>query len=229
MCVNGAAAGWPRNGRTPSRATPPELASMEPRPVGRGMCARLCKDDTCGGRRQWSRGRLAAECRRAGLERRAAERRQWSRGRLAAEWTRNRSWRRRARRVNGAAAGWPRNAALRTSSTALPRSRQWSRGRLAAEWTVASILRARCISRQWSRGRLAAEWVHGPPAGRRGGAASMEPRPVGRGMGYVANGTTDAAKASMEPRPVGRGMAEKTCLSSCILQRQWSRGRLAAE
>ena len=168
----------------------PLKASMEPRPVGRGMAA--------------ARGR-SAYMTPASMEPRPVGRGMGTPGLCRTT---------RRPRVNGAAAGWPRNE---------PGS---DRGVERLEM------------RQWSRGRLAAECMVGRPAAPPRNAASMEPRPVGRGMipggktprgrppsvngaaaGWPRNGrgrhrACGAPRASMEPRPVGRGMFRRRPLAA---------------
>ena len=132
LSVNGAAAGWPRNGGggRPARGRPAGVngaAAGWPRNVPQ-------RPGTHGwpGMRQWSRGRLAAECAGAGAPP------QWivRVNGAAAGWPRNgpadygvTTWK---MSVNGAAAGWPRNEGLANDLQG-GRARQWSRGRLAAE------------------------------------------------------------------------------------------------
>ena len=86
--VNGAAAGWPRKVVQGRDGAGDELASMGPRPDGRGRPPRRALGAFTQAWRQWGRGRMAAE------------------GGLGDEW------RARTRSVNGAAAGWPRKVGL---------------------------------------------------------------------------------------------------------------------
>ena len=83
-CVNGAAAGWPRKGAMPGSPPPPNSASMGPRPDGRGRAGpQLAGAEPP--RRQWGRGRMAAEGLRPAEFSPLRRRRQWGRGRMAAE------------------------------------------------------------------------------------------------------------------------------------------------
>ena len=204
--VNGAAAGWPRN-------------------EGRA------KDVRRGTMRQWSRGRLAAECTSASRTTRAIPcvngaaagwpRNAWAVGAVAVVRVASMeprpvgrgmpSTRRppyiNERSVNGAAAGWPRNAPGRPSG-----SRQSRRvNGAAAGWPRNDEAPA---ERPWQstasmEPRPVGRGMQSPALQERPDqVASMEPRPVGRGMWTAAAALPPAAMASMEPRPVGRGMSE---------------------
>ena len=83
---------------------------------------------------------------------------------------------------------------------------QWGRGRMAAEGTErARPLSTDCLL-QWGRGRMAAEGRRRIGLPDRACAASMGPRPDGRGraMRSCLSGRI-ATMASMGPRPDGRG------------------------
>ena len=227
-CVNGAAAGWPRKGVPGHPHRRPEQASMGPRPDGRGRLL-LIDRDLLPCRRQWGRGRMAAEGGPPG--RAASDRgrwRQWGRGRMAAEgcpcptscgptscvngaaagWPRKGGGRLGGGggciRVNGAAAGWPRKAP--PPSAALP-SRPRVNG-AAAGWPrkVRHTTRVRGMAPRVNG--AAAGW---PRKGRRGqwrltwtsrvnGAAAGWPRKV-----VPQRPAHPSRPASMGPRPDGRG------------------------
>ena len=156
-CVNGAAAGWPRKAATSQH-------------LSRRVAVR-----------QWGRGRMAAEgspprpttpAPRASMGPRPDGRGRGAEGCRPA---------RAGRRVNGAAAGWPRKGAPAFNVWPPHVWRQWGRGRMAAEGTHGPhwmLLHVTCVngaaagwprkacstddlepivSRQWGRGRMAAE------------------------------------------------------------------------
>ena len=106
--------------------------------------------------------------------------------------------------VNGAAAEWPRNGS-------------WPPGR--SQW-------------QSSVNGAAAEWPRNvfnwqPP--RTAPAASMGPRPSGRGTEAPEGGSRLRCPASMGPRPSGRGTMGLDKINAPVGKRQWGRGRVAAE
>ena len=109
VCVNGAAAEWPRNGRSSRRLRPSwsrvnGAAAEWPR---NGM--RLVVWLRQRARRQWGRGRVAAERTHCRSEIPSTSRRQWGRGRVAAERRLAVQKPHGSYGVNGAAAEWPRN------------------------------------------------------------------------------------------------------------------------
>ena len=175
---------------------------MGPRPSGRGTST-LDDGEFSTSMRQWGRGRVAAE--RAGMDLHRSQ----------------------SRRVNGAAAEWPRNArrtgsrSLRASASMGPRPS----GRGTLDRTAGGAV---LPMRQWGRGRVAAErGVRG--YGRPAYMASMGPRPSGRGTRLVG---------AMFPFIVFRvngAAAEWPRNVLCLLydvvgdRRQWGRGRVAAE
>ena len=83
--------------------------------------------------------------------------------------------------------------------------RQWGRDRLAAEGPSSLTQTTLGAVRQWGRDRLAAEGRQGRGDKDHAGAASMGPRPVGRGRLFGYKCRTVRPSASMGPRPVGRG------------------------
>ena len=105
--VNGAAAGWPRKVADPSALCDITGASMGPRPDGRGRTSARSSRRSAS-KRQWGRGRMAAEGWSAFTTPARRCRRQWGRGRMAAEGCNAPLATGRATSVNGAAAGWPR-------------------------------------------------------------------------------------------------------------------------
>ena len=109
--------------------------------------------------------------------------------------------------VNGAAAGWPRKAFWTTVGASEGDKRQWGRGRMAAEGVRTSQDLYAALERQWGRGRMAAEGARHVRNARAVRAASMGPRPDGRGRLTL----------------LGREEARKE------QERQWGRGRMAAE
>ena len=174
-----------------------------PRPIGRGMTniESYFHPTT---RLQWGRGRSAAEwaflipfCYEITLL-------QWGRGRSAAEWTRAGTGCTAEDGFNGAAADRPRNEAVATCYEPRPLL-QWGRGRSAAEWRRSRSSHPWTGGLQWGRGRSAAEWQMPILGVRRQMAASMGPRPIGRGMGQ-SQADPLQRRASMGPRPIGRGM-----------------------
>ena len=183
--VNGAAAGWPRKVVSPRRSHPRHPASMGPRPDGRGRA------------------------RHADLILAVFER-QWGRGRMAAEGTTTTATARRPCGVNGAAAGWPRKVLTGMAGTTVW-LRQWGRGRMAAEGPAS---RTAPIAASGVNG-AAAGWprkgvgsirpLSGPS--RVNGAAAGWPRKE-----FAATGRSARMAASMGPRPDGRGMS---CPASC--------------
>ena len=205
QCVNGAATGWPRKA---GRAATDEVS----RP------------------RQWGRDRMAAEGVGHTVVLGYARKRQWGRDRMAAEgWPAMQptpappsvngaatGWPRKAHAlhkctssvtgVNGAATGWPRKVG-RTRST---QTRATGVNGAATGWPRKVFIEFRDpdgIQRQWGRDRMAAEGRrHHQRAGR--SAASMGPRPDGRGRRRVPPRGRDRIPASMGPRPDGRGRIE---------------------
>ena len=130
--VNGAAAGWPRKAARAARPGRSLLASMGPRPDGRGRMKTGGRP--LGGRlRQWGRGRMAAEGGAAQPRRDG----------------------RRAASMGPRPDGRGRRQGHSKTTKGLPR--QWGRGRMAAEGLAASLVGAAVL------------W------------ASMGPRPDGRG------------------------------------------------
>ena len=108
--------------------------------------------------------------------------------------------------VNGAATVWPRKDGGRSPDQGNARRRQWGRDRLAAEGASSPAVWIAARRRQWGRDRLAAE---------------------GR---YRAGGTVRGLAASMGPRPFGRGRLACACRARrAQIKRQWGRDRLAAE
>ena len=181
--VNGAAAGWPRKACIALAGGPDYItASMGPRPDGRGRVSlrriEACRLATASmGPRPDGRGRIVQVVWNASLIVR-----QWGRGRMAAEGLLSCSPCRTCTGVNGAAAGWPRKARAPGRHLQLGRERQWGRGRMAAE-----------------------------------GRGARRRRPC-------------VPAASMGPRPDGRGRALNRAISlPSYDRRQWGRGRMAAE
>ena len=201
--VNGAAAGWPRKGLACRPRRSGARASMGPRPDGRG---RRPDRPAVRGRARRVNGAAAGWPRKV-LPIAEALRpgwRQWGRGRMAAEGAGQGDLGAGVPRVNGAAAGWPRKGLI-------------GRRRLA-------VFRASMGPRPDGRGRGAAR-IHGVYEY----TASMGPRPDGRGRTSSVNFNSSAAAASMGPRPDGRGRSGTTGGQTATLQRQWGRGRMAAE
>ena len=60
-------------------------------------------------------------------------------------------------------------------------------------------------------------------------AASMGPRPIGRGNKNLPPSRPSEQKASMGPRPIGRGNSLLTTLGFCRNALQWGRDQLVAE
>ena len=154
---------------------------MGPRPDGRGRrsCRRPLWILPCAsmGPRPDGRGRAGPTARRAPLKTR-----QWGRGRMAAEGGMPAQPKGAGHGcVNGAAAGWPRkgdNTAAGDTLTARVNGAAagWPRKAVSAtRW------RYRFTRRQWGRGRMAAEGRRPAIIGRSLNAASMGPRPDGRG------------------------------------------------
>ena len=163
-CFNGAATGWPRNDGNRNEGDNQHHASMGPRPDGRGTRGPQGPVGAGGHASMGPRpdGRGTGRHRAMAAERAGL---QWGRDRMAAERAPaapdpNRPW-----SFNGAATGWPRNA-----TAAGPRA--------------AALGCFNGAATGWPRNadlfRLAAT----------GGAASMGPRPDGRGTGSAWNGTT---------------------------------------
>jgi len=186
-----------------------ELASMGPRPIGRG-------ERTVGLRSRRGRRRL-----------------QWGRDQLVAERPPHRSARcRRHPRFNGAATNWSRRAPP-WSPRPDPRCpasmgpRPIGRGECMDCSTPAPHRRYRFngAATNWSR-RVGAILSLGQQP-----VASMGPRPIGRGeLGSPACGARSATQASMGPRPIGRGeTAEHDVLLRRIVTLQWGRDQLVAE
>ena len=152
---------------------------MGPRPDGRGRFTSSSAHMWLI-RRQWGRGRMAAEGDRGTRISCWMNQRQWGRGRMAAEGLLKAPRPPVVARVNGAAAGWPRKA------VPLARVHWHARGvnGAAAGWPRKDLFR-QCPKglntlRQWGRGRMAAEgWTD--PSGCTMMRASMGPRPDGRG------------------------------------------------
>ena len=86
-----------------------------------------------------------------------------------------------SRCFNGAATGWPRNAA-------------GLEPRILEQWRL-----------QWGRDRMAAERLYEGGRRRVHTVASMGPRPDGRGTTPACGCSASAQAASMGPRPDGRG------------------------
>ena len=131
---NGAATGWPRNDCSQGARVPRRRASMGPRPDGRGTCP-WCVWSRPYRRLQWGRDRMAAERMLTPMKAVISIMLQWGRDRMAAERRHRRVDVRqrlasmgprpdgRGTRIgrtspltsrngfNGAATGWPRNAA----------------------------------------------------------------------------------------------------------------------
>ena len=158
--VNGAAAKRPRKDRLPSQRLHVAIASMGPRPNGRGK--RACQ---AGGAprhmRQWGRGQTAAESMRRGRRPVAASARQWGRGQTAAES------RRRTAGMGGRT--W----------------RQWGRGQTAAERGRRSrgILPDLCVNGAAAKRprKVQVRRRLNPDVRRVNGAAAKRPRKVGAG------------------------------------------------
>ena len=182
----------------------PKLASMGPRPNGRGKVMRQ-RLNWSTKRRQWGRGQTAAERLLAFRRSTANTRRQWGRGQTAAE------------------------SAILGMGILLTASRQWGRGQTAAEsrrplWPTAS---RRSVNGAAAK-RPRKGGVDGPQAGaprRVNGAAAKRPRKeLTR-----ASERIKAGSASMGPRPNGRGKALADLDDEGDPSRQWGRGQTAAE
>ena len=106
---------------------------MGPRPSGRGTLHAGWEETLRNLRRQWGRGRVAAERRKA------------------SETSVD------VPSVNGAAAEWPRNDYWFRTHKDMLQMRQWGRGRVAAERSLAAGRVRTSEARQWGRGRVAAE------------------------------------------------------------------------
>ena len=203
VCVNGAAAGWPRKVVLMGAGRAGGGASMGPRPDGRGRYKP--RRELCG-----------------------MEKRQWGRGRMAAEGAFVFSQSTTSSSVNGAAAGWPRKVFC-ARVIARPLRRQWGRGRMAAEGFPKSHLCQSANMRQWGRGRMAAEGVifcsrSRSPDMRQWGRGRMAAEGVCRHCG--------GGRAEWRQWGRGRMAAEggqTNALTVLERLRQWGRGRMAAE
>ena len=235
VCFNGAATGWPRNAWGVVFSAIAPVASMGPRPDGRGTQGAVRRDHSvC--LLQWGRDRMAAEralefAQGTGCDASMGPRPdgrgtsvraltstpsallQWGRDRMAAErfdpFTANAD----NVRFNGAATGWPRNAMA---------GRVWIQGRPASmgprpdgRGTAPAPAAPSAPSMlQWGRDRMAAERL--PPA-----AAALATRPCfnGAATGWPRNayhiaGYAARVRASMGPRPDGRGTAPNALMST---------------
>ena len=227
--VNGAAAGWPRKALWTRIRPTISPASMGPRPDGRGRRPALAPSFS-GCRRQWGRGRMAAE----GAAQRGGpvhvHQRQWGRGRMAAEGDARHGLGARPAQasmgprpdgrgrkpgcgsgragvpcVNGAAAGWPRKAVHVPAVSVFMGGVNGA----AAGWPRKARSRAG-RRRRWCR-------VNGAAAGwpRKACACPCRtwwlPRVNGAAAGWPRKGAGPLAWA-------------KRCMA-----RQWGRGRMAAE
>ncbi len=119
-------------------------------------------------------------------------------------------------RFNGAAALRPRKYRLRSEIEGRTTWLQWGRGLAAAE-IMGDVSGAQDIMLlQWGRGLAAAEMpVSGATAGP-AYAASMGPRPCGRGNNRLIGRRRLHYGASMGPRPCGRGLAAAEILSYSV-------------
>ena len=226
---NGAATGWPRNGQVQNVAHPVHLASMGPRPDGRGTSSTLARAPATrtsfngaatgwprnglrgayevarGASLQWGRDRMAAErgletVRLSSVGMASMGPRPDGRGTLCVI---------NARGSSGLASMGPRpdgrgTAALFDWEIGAPLL-QWGRDRMAAERRREPSLLALRYALQWGRDRMAAERA-----------------PV-RGWGWAAGG------ASMGPRPDGRGTITRGRNVIVDFKLQWGRDRMAAE
>ena len=180
VCVNGAAAEWPRNARRCHGLRSGAPASMGPRPSGRGtglpqQGAGLNGPASMGPRpsgRGTFLGSSFSSSFSSGVNGAAAE---WPRNEAASFGRRH-----RARSVNGAAAEWPRNVIGAGGVLFGGGMRQWGRGRVAAERRPSLALLGAGTVRQWGRGRVAAERLSCRPCRRApprvNGAAAEWPR-----------------------------------------------------
>ena len=179
--VNGAATGWPRKAVGQVYRPFDHVASMGPRPDGRGrlMCRSLifpaslrvngaatgwprkaplsCMLSNAPLPRQWGRDRMAAEGVDAGNSYQTRKSRQWGRDRMAAEGRHRPPSGCTGSCVNGAATGWPRKALHWRSC--------WGSARrvngAATGWPRKAVRRGdpepEVRTRQWGRDRMAAE------------------------------------------------------------------------
>ena len=251
--VNGAAA------RRPRKAThrPMTADRRRGRQWGRGQTAAEsgCPSTAPGARpptRQWGRGQTAAESLPADMVREIDGLRQWGRGQTAAESCNPLRHLGGVAGVNGAAARRPRKA-YSAFHGHVAKARQWGRGQTAAESKGQVTVNLGTKQRQWGRGQTAAESCLDFDLASPAAAASMGPRPDGRGKGRrpdnadpCQQGVNGAAArrprkvaigaprpppliASMGPRPDGRGKSAPAGDADGRALRQWGRGQTAAE
>ena len=136
----------------------------------------------------------------------------------------------RRRGVNGAAAGWPRKVSHDSDLSAASRMRQWGRGRMAAEGSLSTL--SLSTQRRGVNG-AAAGWPRKAGRGTRQRATPLRVNGAAAGWprkGLYADSPLYGLAASMGPRPDGRGrssMAARMLFEA--ISRQWGRGRMAAE
>src|SRR5581483_3822327 len=156
---------------------------MEPRPLGRGMSITAISGSGAPSALQWSHDLSVVECQdELGAAQAALQGLQWSHDLSVVECD-----------------------LLRNRRATFP-ALQWSHDLSVVEWTSASTASTERRWLQWSHDLSVVECCvrqrRSLPAAR----ASMEPRPLGRGMHCGIERRIDTWAASMEPRPLGRGM-----------------------
>ena len=182
--------------------------------------------------RQWGRDHSAAEGGSVGDMVRVPDRRQWGRDLSAAEGLKRASsvpsyrrasmgprplgrgrsvrvaWRAACPGVNGAATSRPRKADRHAAWHYARPQRQWGRDLSAAEGVFLCDGVEALKRRQWGRDLSAAEGPSQSPPRPWLNAASMGPRPLGRGRTKARCLPRASTRASMGPRPLGRGRNE---------------------
>src|SRR5581483_6454600 len=133
-------------------------------------------------------------------------------------------------RFNGAATVRSRKHDARQDGGRYPRGLQWGRDRPVAETSLSAYaprplpacFNGAATVRSRKPVHLGA-WPRGRPA------ASMGPRPSGRGNPHREGHSASTPLASMGPRPSGRGNIGSTSASERSVRLQWGRDRPVAE
>ena len=228
------------------------LASMGPRPDGRGTCYSPAGTGTrplaSMGPRPDGRGTSAAhptDLRLGTL--------QWGRDRMAAERRPARPSQTSPASFNGAATGWPRNVVIAAVAILVVVRLQWGRDRMAAERLICSLHVSLRPSLQWGRDRMAAERspravpqfgagrfngaATGWPRNARGPSAGAPPRICfnGAATGWPRNATSTPGATTCMTRFNGaatgwpRNVLHRHPRRAVGRGLQWGRDRMAAE
>ena len=201
---------------------------MGPRPNGRGKLPLIGLPSDGPPERQWGRGQTAAE-----------RREPWNCAYCRSS-------------VNGAAAKRPRKATRPARRFSRSSGVNGAAAKRPRKEDAGAVVAPAKVVRQWGRGQTAAESAEMTP-NRVGGAASMGPRPNGRGKRGAGAARPERKHASMGPRPNGRGKHQPLCGAGAlnqasmgprpngrgkkialsdlvfVVERQWGRGQTAAE